>query len=459
MDVIKVLVIDDEKSILDVISTYLSGFDELEVYKADNHKDAFDILSHNSFEIAIIDIKLPDISGIEILRYIKEKYNQTEVIMISGHGDMETVIECMRGGAIDYFSKPFELRALYLSIVRTCQFISLKRELKHADILINELSKNTQDNPGQFLSGSGKLMQKVLSDVTNYAKSDNGPVLITGGTGTGKEVAARHIHNLSKRNDKGFFAFNCAAVPEQLFESELFGYRKGAFSGADQDKAGWFEIANRGTLFLDEIAEMPIMMQTKLLRVIEEQKIWKLGAIAPVHVDVRIIAATNHNIGDAIAKGRFRSDLFYRLNVFEISMPLLKDRPEDIPELITTFLRHFALSMGKKIPVVAQEVIDMLKNYDFPGNVRQLRNMIERAVILCSSGKITHKHISIPNSDLMYSEDSDKIAKTLDLESNEKLLIEMALATSGYNKSKAASKLGITIQSLLRRIEKYHINV
>lgn len=461
MKYLSVLVVDDEKPILDVISLYLESMDGIKVLKAGTPTEALAVLGEGTVDLAVIDIKLPEMSGLELLKKVKQLQPDTEVIMISGHGDMQTVIECMRYGAIDYFSKPFELKALHLSMERSRKFITLRRELKQADSRMSELSRSMQEMPGQFLIGNGPRMQEIKRDLETFAQVDDQPVLITGDTGTGKEVAAKHLHNLSARRDKGFFAFNCAAIPESLFESELFGYKKGAFSGADHDKPGWFEIADRGTLFLDEVADMPVNLQAKLLRVLEEKKVWKLGAVAPVDVNVRVIAATNQNIQAVLDKGKFRADLYYRLNILEINMPALRNHKEDIRLLTEWFVKQFATAMKKKVPAVAPGVYKALENYEFPGNVRQLRNMVERAVILCNERTIELSHISIPGTETTPPEGNApevNVWLDLNLEAHEKTLIERALEVSGYNKTKAAQKLGVSLQSLLRRMEKFNID-
>ncbi len=461
MNLFNVLVLDDEKPILDVISLHLSNTGNLKVFKAAKPSEAFKIMASNHVDIAIIDIKLPEISGIEVLKKIKEVHPGCEVIMISGHGDMETVVECMRHGAIDYFSKPFELKAIQVSVERTMKIIGLQSELKQANTVITELARTMKGAYGQFITGKSLAMKQVMANINMFARSDYQPVLITGETGTGKEVAANHLHNLSSRRDKGFFAFNCAAIPELLFESELFGYKKGAFSGADTDKPGWFEIASNGTLFLDEIAEMPVNLQTKLLRVIEERKVWKLGAVKPIDVNVRIIAATNHNIQEAIFAGKFRKDLYYRLNIFEISLPPLRERREDIPVLAEEFMKYFSISIKKPNMKLAPGVLEALTNYDFPGNVRQLRNMMERAVMLANDNVLEIFHFLLPETpgDVKQQKKGGQasINQDLNLDYNEKYLIEKALLKTNNNKTKAAKELGITVQSLIRRLEKFNI--
>jgi two-component system NtrC family response regulator len=256
-----------------------------------------------------------------------------------------------------------------------------------------------------------------------------------------------------------FIALNCTAVPEQLFESEMFGYRKGAFSGAETDKPGWFELADKGTLFLDEIGDIPMLMQSKLLRAIEEKKIWKLGASAPIDIDVRIIAATNRPLADMIKKGSFREDLYYRLNLFELKLPSLRERKEDIPMLIDEFITEFAVNLRKKVTSIDPQVYDVLSNYSFPGNIRQLRNLIERAVIICNSDVLNMTHFGHISTEIPHNEETlqSQFSNNLNLLLNEKNLIIKALEKSKGNKTKAASLLGITPQSLLRRIEKLKI--
>lgn len=459
MKKLKILIVDDEVRLLQELEEFL-GNKKFTVFKALKPSIAFDILEKNEIDILILDIKLPEMNGIDVLKKVKEQYPEIEVIMVSGHGDMSTVIEAMRFGATDYFPKPFRLLDINNAIARTKRFIELNNELKDTKSTLSILSKKLMQNIGVQILGNSKAVSNLIDMMTKVAKTDNTSVLVLGESGTGKELVAHGIHYLSNRSKNTFYSVNCSAVPESLFESEFFGHKKGSFTGATDDKDGWFEIANNGTLFLDEISDMPLLQQAKLLRVLEERKVNKIGSRKSKDVDVRVIAASNKNLEEMALENKFRLDLFHRLSIFVIEIPPLRDRKEDIPILLDYYVKFYSQQMGNQIKTTDSQVIEMLMNYDFPGNIRELKNMIERAVILCEDEVLNCKHFRLnnQNSNNKAKPDANKIDDdNLDLEDNIKTLIIRALEKTNNNKSKAAELLNITWQALDRRIKKLGI--
>lgn len=459
---LSILVLDDEKRIIDEIREFLSSRKYF-VYTALRPSAAFQILDKNHIDIVILDIKLPEMDGLQVLEKIKSDYpSEIEVIMISGHGDMETVIEAMRKGATDYFPKPFRLIDINNAIMRTQRFIDINRRLKLAKSDLSILSKKLSEHIGCQLLGNSSVMENLANMINKVAVTDNTSVLILGESGTGKELVANGIHLLSDRKNETFYSVNCSAIPESLFESEFFGHIKGSFTGADGNKDGWFEIANKGTLFLDEISDMPLTQQAKLLRVLEDRKVSKVGSRESKKVDVRVIAASNKNLKKMASENKFRLDLFHRLSIFEIEIAPLRDRKDDIPILINNFIKQFNKQMDRNILQTDPEVLESLINYSFPGNIRELKNMVERAVILCEGDLLKPMHFNIEHTNkvkkevVVQSNGKDEGA-SLNLEENVKNLITMALDQTGSNKLKAAQLLGITWQALNRRMKKYHM--
>ncbi len=458
-----ILVVDDEKRIVDEITEFLKskGFLVKGMYKP---RKIIDFIKQNSVDIVILDIRLPGISGLELLQQIKTLKPEIEVIMISGHGDMNTVIEAMRKGATDYFPKPFRLMDVYKAIIRTERFVKLNKELKSTKISVDILSKKLLENIGVQLIGDSKSMQHLINLMNRVAQSPNTSVLILGESGTGKELVAHGIHYLSKRHNQKFYSVNCSAIPETLFESEFFGHKKGAFTGADNDKEGWFEIADKGTLFLDEISDLPLVQQAKLLRVLEERKVSKLGSRESKTVDVRVVAASNRDLEKLVQENKFRADLFHRLGIFIIKIPSLRERKEDIEALTNYYINRNAEQMGKNVKGIKPEALQKLMSYDFPGNVRELRNIIERAMIFCDDSELNINHIQLSgfNSDDSTNIETKSVEllpsdsiQNFDLEENEKILIKKALNAANNKKSKAAELLNITWQALDRRMKKY----
>jgi DNA-binding NtrC family response regulator len=461
---LQILVVDDEQRLVDEIAEFLKS-KQFHVFTANHPEKALALVKEKAPDIAILDIRLPGMNGLDLLAEIKKREPLTEVIMISGHGDMDTVIDAMRKGAADYFAKPFRLADLYKAIVRTERFIQLNTELKAAKTNMDVLSKKLLQNIGVRLVGNSKVMKEMIGMMNKVAQTPNTSVLILGESGTGKELVAHGIHYLSSRSDKTFYSVNCSAIPETLFESEFFGHKKGAFTGAESDKEGWFEIADGGTLFLDEISDMPLVQQAKLLRVLEERRVSKIGSRQSKQVDVRVIAASNTDLEKRAHENKFRLDLFHRLNIFVINIPPLRQRKEDIPALADYYLKMYCRQFGKPVLKMGEEVLQKLMEYDFPGNVRELRNVIERAVILAEGDELSPVYFHFSQNNGVQREELRasggegapvNISKgDLDLEENERRLIQAALDRSGNNKSKAAALLNITWQALDRRMKKY----
>jgi len=456
-DKLNILILDDEKRVRDEIEEFLLGR-SFNVLKASVPSEAFKLLTETTVDIVILDIQLPEMDGLQVLAKIKEEQPEIEVIMISGHGDMKSVIEAMRLGAADFFPKPFRLLDIDQSISRTTRFIDLNTKLRKVKQQYTFLSKELQDNIGHQIIGKSNALKSIISLMDKVAGADPTTVLIIGESGTGKELVARGIHYMSKRKDAYFHTVNCSAIPETLFESEFFGHKKGSFTGADQDKSGWFEIADNGTLFLDEIGDMPLGQQAKLLRILDEQKVMKVGSHKEIKVDVRVIAASNRKLDELVKQNKFRLDLYHRISSFIIQIPPLKERKEDIPLLIDHFVKYYVDRLGKSIRYIHPEIAKNLKHYSFPGNIRELKNIIERAVILCESTELTWQDFELS---MIHKMDKDSQIPgdkpVMDLEEMEKQMILRALKQAGNNKAKAAELLNISWQSLDRRLKKFEI--
>ncbi|HRX31389.1 MAG TPA: sigma-54 dependent transcriptional regulator [Tenuifilaceae bacterium] len=456
---VRILVLDDEKVFRDEIKEFLEN-EGFSVFLADRPSKGFEVLKTTEIDILILDLKLPEMDGLTVLKNVKEQYPTIEVIMITGHGDMDAVIQAMRLGAVEFFTKPFRLLDMRAAIQRTKRYITLQSQYKEINQTYNLLSRDLIESIGNDILGNSTAINQVVELMGKVAKTNDTSVLITGESGTGKELIARGIHFLSERKNSYFYAVNCSAIPESLFESEFFGHKKGSFTGATEDKAGWFEVAHGGTLFLDEVVEMQPAMQSKLLRVLEERKVRRIGSSTDIPVDVRIIAATNQEIEKLIENGKFRSDLYYRLNSFVIHIPPLRERREDIPVLFDYYLKFYSKKLGKKISSYDEDIITSLVNYNFPGNVRELRNMVERALILVDGSKLTLKNFTGLIGKIDEQAASTSIGIDLfDLDKVEKILIMKALERTGYHKTEAAQLLNITRQALDRRMEKYGINI
>ncbi|BBB31984.1 two-component system, NtrC family, response regulator PilR [Thermotomaculum hydrothermale] len=381
----RILVVEDEHNLLLVVKRALSNLN-CEVETATNASIAQEYVLKKDFDLIICDIKLPGMSGIEFLKWVRDKGIDSEFIIMTAFATTDTAIEALRMGACDYLIKPFSIDELRLIVKRTLDVRRLKKE----NILLK--TQVFQDVKEIGLIGESEKIKKVVNLVKKVAPTD-ATVLITGESGVGKELVAKAIHLNSLRKDNKFLSLNCAALPETLLESELFGYEKGAFTGAEKDKPGLFEMANKGTLFLDEIGEMPLQMQAKLLRVLQDFKIRRLGGREDISVDVRIICATNRDIEKEVKEGKFREDLYYRINVFHIPIPPLRERRSDIPILLNYFVDKFSRKLGIKKPNVSKEFLNYLENYHFPGNVRELENIVERALTIMEGDTLLPSHL------------------------------------------------------------------
>jgi len=454
MNKLNVLVLDDEKRFTEELTEFLqnSGF---QTYDANTGAQGLSILKKQSINLLILDVRLPGVNGLDILKEVKIKYPNMEVIVVSAHGDMDTVIKAMRLGAIDYLRKPFRHIDIRIAIERTEKFLFLQQKLKQMEDKNSLISKNLEERIERHFIGISPQIKEVLDMAMTASKFSDTNVLITGESGTGKENIARIIHFSSKRKDNIFCAVNSSAVTDSLLESEFFGHKKGSFTGALTDKKGFFETSDGGTLFLDEIADMPMNLQAKMLRAIEEKKVTRVGETHPIATDFRIISATNHELDKLVDKKRFRLDLIHRLNTLHIHLPPLRERPEDIEPLLLYFAEDFSRKLNKPSPPIDEAVIRLLQSYTFPGNVRELKNMTERAIIL-SKGTI------IGVSDFQEKTKS-KSAQTgeapkLNLEENEAKLIRLALHNCNNNQIAAANVLGIQRMALARKMKKYNIS-
>ncbi len=444
----KVLIVDDEADIRELLSMTLQRMG-LETDCAANEFEAVQLLQKSSYELCLTDMRLPDGDGLKLLEHVTAHYAATPVAVITAHGSTENAVAALKAGAFDYLAKPVSLNQLR-ALVRSA--LKLPRP--------NAPRKGGEPQAGTLpvLLGDSALMQQTRQMIGRLARSQ-APVHISGESGCGKEMAARLMHMMGPRRDAPFVPVNCGAIPENLMESEFFGYRKGAFTGADQDKEGFFQAANGGTLFLDEVADLPIQMQVKLLRAIQEKKVRKVGATAEENVDVRIISATHHHLGDAVRDGKFRQDLYYRLNVIELRMPSLREMPDDIPILAGEILRR---SAGGEGVTLLPEAVDALRAYTFPGNVRELENILERALALSAGDRIGREELQLasPSARPAAPVAGDLAGLPLQehLDRVEKAAILEALEKTRFNRTAAAKLLGITFRALRYRMERLGIN-
>ena len=451
---LNILIIDD-----DPVYRRLSGSilkDRFNVYTADRPSAGFDVLKAQKIDFVICDYRMPEMDGLDVLEQIKTSYPNVELIMISDSGNMDTVIEALRRGATDYFKKPFSPADIWLSIERSLKYSKLKQSYHAEKNKNNHLRQMVEREFGVEMIGSSQLMKDIQTQMRMVAQTPDTSVLILGESGTGKELVARGIHNLSSRNNEFFGAVNMSAIPEALFESEFFGHKKGSFTGAIADKVGWFETANKGTLFLDEIGEISANLQVKLLRVLEDRTFTKVGTQSSQKFDVRILAATNKSIEELSSGTSFRLDLYHRIGTFIIYLPPLRERKDDIPELVDHFVKIFSQKLGKNIKQVKPEVYDLLTNYNFPGNIRELKNIMERAAILCDSDELSKEHFLLTGN---ISKNSSPELETFNLEELEKNTIVNALKKAKYNKAEAARLLNLEWNALYRRLQKYHIEL
>jgi DNA-binding NtrC family response regulator len=395
-------------------------------------------------------------NGLDILKEVKVKYPNLEVIIVSGHGDMDTVVQAMRLGALDYLRKPFRHTDIQIAIERTQKFLQLHRKLKYMEEQHSLISKSLVDKIDREFIGKSPQILEVFEKAITAAEYPDANVLITGESGTGKENIARIIHYSSQRKDHVFFAVNSSAITDSLLESEFFGHKKGSFTGAICDKMGYFEVCNEGTLFLDEIADMPLNLQAKILRASEEKVITRIGDTKPIYTNFRVISATNYDLDLMVKEKRFRLDLLHRLNTLHIHIPPLRERREDIKPLLLHFAKEYSMKYNKPEFQVGKEVIDALTKYDFPGNVRELKNMTERAFILCKGNTLGVHDFPVKSetkASEVYSADS------LNIKSREIEMVRNALKSCNFNQKAAADLLGITRDALIRKMKKYNIGI
>jgi len=454
----RLLIIDDEENMRHMLSSMLkkSGY---RVSTASNGSEALDMVDQTLYDFILCDLKMPDMSGMEFFEAARDKLWASTVIMMSAYGSIDTAVEAMKKGAYDFISKPFKLDEVLLTLKKAEERESLKRENRW---LKERIRKIQGDYHFGNMVAKSKGMEAVFKIAEKVAQYDT-TVLICGASGTGKELIAQGIHSAGKRAKNPMVPVNCGGIPENLLESELFGYKRGAFTGADSDRKGLFEEADRGTIFLDEIGELPLSLQVKLLRVLQENEIRPVGDSKTKKIDVRIIAATSKNLEDEAKNGTFREDLFFRLNVMPIQLPPLKDRLEDIPLLSQHFINRFNISLEKNIKGITPAAMSILLKYHWPGNVRELGNVIERAAVLAEEAILTPKNFPL---DLGESREREKVEDFFDGHSLkaaqkilEKRLIIKALEATNGNRTKAARILEISHPSLLSKIKTYDINL
>jgi DNA-binding NtrC family response regulator len=434
-----ILVVDDSVDTLELIQRNLCerGFT---VYTASSVEDGIELLETVPIDLVITDMKMPKVSGMDLIRHMRDNYKDKEVVLITGYPSLDGAVQAIKTGAAEYITKPFTDKELFDAVDRALEK-SHRMQLEHG-------SENHLNGHYEGLIGESEGMKQVYAMI-DKASQTTATVLITGESGTGKELVARAIHYRSDRASSPFIAVNCSAIPEQLLESELFGYTKGAFTGANQARAGFFQTADGGTMLLDEISEMSLSMQAKLLRVLQDKEITMLGSRRPQHVDVRIIAATNKNLQDAVAKGSFREDLFYRLHVISIELPPLRDRGEDIYLLINYFKKKFALEMGKPVPRFSDDVLLTLRQCAWPGNIRELENLVHRLIIMSDSETI--ETADLP--EWMRFSVAKKTGLLRSLKEVEKDHILGVLEMVKGNKTRAAEILGIDRKTLRTKIQ------
>ena len=455
------LIVDDERDIRDLLVMTLNRMG-LKVSTAANLAEARSQLRHKSFDLCITDMRLHDGNGIDLVKEIATTYPHTPVAMLTAYGNMDNAVAALKSGAFDFVSKPVDLHIL-------------RGLVEHALQLNHAPAQKDDSAAAQRLIGQSSAMAQLRATIAKVARSQ-APVFIWGESGVGKEVVARTIHELGARGAGPFVPVNCGAVPTELMESEYFGHIKGSFTGAHADKQGLFQAAQRGTLFLDEVAELPVHMQVKLLRAIQEKAIRPLGAATEIPVDVRILSATHKNLADLVAKGSFRHDLYYRINVIELHVPALRERSEDLPLLASAILTRLAHGQARPLPHLSEEALDALKGYAFPGNVRELENILERALAMSEKTQIELSDLQLPalhhaifahppTETIARATQADTVAAAPDdeattpplpsyIEQLERSVIQKALEENRWNKTKTAAQLGITFRALRYKLKK-----
>ncbi|WP_027626827.1 sigma-54-dependent transcriptional regulator [Clostridium lundense] len=445
------LIVDDETSICTSLSFALE--DNYTVFTANNEENAIKIINECEIDMVLLDLKLGESDGIDVLKKIKTIKPEVVIIIMTAFGTIESSVKAMKCGAFYYITKPINIEELSLLLMKGEEYIKLNTKIKYLSNQINEDSKYN-------IIGSSKKIKQVF-DLIDRVKDIDINVLITGESGTGKELVARAIHFQGKRKEKPFNVINCSAIPDNLLESELFGYRKGAFTGAMEDKKGIIELSNEGTLFLDEIGDMNINLQTKVLRVIQDKEIRPIGSTKSIKVDVRFISATNKELKEEVKNNRFRQDLFYRLNVININLPPLRDRKEDIAKLIEYFIKKYNVKLDKNIKGITAKALEALEKYNFNGNVRELQNIVERAIVLTESDYIKEEDLPeeiFNRENIMVDKDHlIPIFVGEDIKSIEKKVLEYTLKKFDGNRKKTAEILNMGERTLRYKIKEYEL--
>ena len=446
----KVLIVDDEADICELIEITLMRMD-IASQSALNLTDAKILLETETFDLCLTDMHLPDGNGIELVEHVQKQYNDLPIAVITAHGNMESAVTALKAGAFDFVSKPVDLQILR-NLISSATALPEKTEKTNGDKLT--------------ITGKSPAVQKLLKNVTKLARNQ-APVFIHGESGSGKERVARMIHQQGSRNDGPFVPVNCGAISAELMESEFFGHLKGSFTGAHSDKEGLFQAANGGTLFLDEIAELPLNMQVKLLRVIQEKAVRAVGDSQEKPVDVRILSASHKNLVELVKSGSFREDLYYRINVIELTIPSLRERKEDIPQFVNQILNNLSDKMGMEMPSINGDVMETLKNYPFPGNVRELENILERAIALSDDNTITIEGLHLKSiqdnleqgifTEQTTAQQTSTTVDPMDLAGQERQSIMQALEKTRWNKTAAAKLLGLSLRQLRYRLQKLDI--
>ena len=452
----QVLIVDDESDIRELINMTLSRM-QINCLEAETLEQARDLLKQHGekgIQLCLTDMRLPDGNGMELIYQIQKQYSQIPVAMITAHGNMTSAIEALKAGAFDFLNKPVELQTLRNLVTSALRLDQQQKTVSHKD-------------HGPELMGQSKPIQKIRQLIERLARS-LAPVHIHGESGTGKELVARMLHHRSHRSDNPFIAVNCGAIPAELMESEFFGHRKGSFTGATQNKEGLFQAAEGGTLFLDEVADLPLEMQVKLLRAIQEKSVRPVGAQKEEFVDVRIVSATHEDLASKVEQGDFREDLYYRINVIELKVPSLREHPEDIPDLANHFLEQLAEEMGRTPPRLSECALKRLCEHPFPGNVRELENLLARAITLNDGDIIQAEDIQTDSRtnqaaptktvSIDHLENVCEVGLESYLERVERQILEKALDATDYNKTAAAKKLGISFRTLRYRLKKLNMD-
>jgi len=442
------LIVDDEPDIRELLELTLNRMG-VDTKAAADLSDAHSMLKGHTFDLCLTDMRLPDGNGIDLVREIGKEYPQLPVAVITAHGNMDSAIESLKAGAFDFVSKPVDLKLLR-NLVETALRLN-KGEVQ------TKGESDVESTAAATLLGKSDAIESIRKMTMKLARSQ-APVYISGESGTGKELAARLIHKQGPRSGNAFVAVNCGAIPQELMESEFFGHKKGSFTGAIADKEGLFQTADGGTLFLDEVADLPMPMQVKLLRAIQEKSIRPVGDQHEIPVDVRIISATHQDLAQMVEEQEFRQDLFYRINVIELHIPPLRERKEDIPVLVNNILTRLSQENGVVKPRIEREALNKIHSHPFPGNVRQLENSIEHAMALCDDGTITLEHLNLPEPSSVPTEIGENQSLEEYLEQVERQIITKALEETHWNRTAAAKKLGLSFRALRYRLSKLGID-